>query len=404
MAVLNDVDDALSNQAPSALSDRLHPLTPIVGVELPGDFGGTEGRIQGPRFEQLEDRLLDCFPSVARLGISLGAAAVTAVAHVVPDFLPFLAPGDAAAADRTGFGRESVVRHGYVDNVFSPSMRPDAVQRPTPLATVPDACYLCGSDALRMRFPARGRPAGLDAQAFNCTSFGHRAHPPIWTCEQCGLLFQWPMPANADLIAAYQDVEDPLYVAEKQNRYLTFRRVVEKLGPGRGRKLLDVGAYCGYFLDVARAADFEVEGLELSKWASAQARSLGLTLYSETLSERVRSGARYDVVTLWDVVEHFADPRAELEAAFALLAPGGRLYVSTIDAGSRVARMFGAQWPWLMDMHLFYFDRMTLRMLLESVGFRVKQVTNYTHIVSADYLLRKLGATFTPCPRRSRCP
>jgi 2-polyprenyl-3-methyl-5-hydroxy-6-metoxy-1,4-benzoquinol methylase len=157
---------------------------------------------------------------------------------------------------------------------------------------------------------------------------------------------------------------------------------------------LDTGAYCGYFLDVARAAGFEVEGIELSRWASAQARSLGLKVHNETLGQRASHGGRYDVVTLWDVIEHFADPRAELSSVFRMLKPGGRVYISTIDCGSLLARALGAQWPWLMEMHLFYFDRSTLPVLLESVGFRVIEKSNYTHVVSASYLMRKTAASF----------
>jgi 2-polyprenyl-3-methyl-5-hydroxy-6-metoxy-1,4-benzoquinol methylase len=267
-------------------------------------------------------------------------------------------------------------------------------ERPA-LAPVPDACYLCKSTQLSLRFPARGgEPAGPDA--YNCTSFGHRQHPPIWECEACGMLFQWPPRSASELVEAYEAVEDPLYVSEKESRYHTFRQVLKLLGPGRQRRLLDVGAYCGYFLDVAREGDFRPEGLELSRWAAGHARSLGFKVHAQTLAERATSGDRYDVVTLWDVVEHFADPRAELEAAFRLVKPGGRIYLSTIDAGSLVARLFGASWPWLMDMHLFYFNRATLALLLEEVGFRVLDKRAYTHVVSADYLWRKLGASFAP--------
>ncbi len=159
-------------------------------------------------------------------------------------------------------------------------------------------------------------------------------------------------------------------------------------------RLLDVGAYCGYFLEVAREGGYQAEGLELSRWAAEHARRAGFTVWCETLTERALSSATYDVLTLWDVVEHFADPRAELQAAFRLLRPGGRLYVSTIDAGSLVARLLGSRWPWLMDMHLFYFDRSTLAVLLEEVGFRVVGRQSYTHTVSADYLLRKVAASF----------
>jgi len=261
------------------------------------------------------------------------------------------------------------------------------------LAPVPDGCALCGGGRLALRFPARGEP-DADAGAWRCTSFGHRSHPPIWGCEECGLLFQWPRPSGAELRRAYEGVVDPLYMAERDNRILTFRKVARALGPARGRSLLDVGAYCGYFLEVAREAGWRAEGLELSRWAAARAREAGFEVHGVPLRELARGGARYDVVTMWDVLEHLPDPREEVEAARQLLRPGGELHLSTIDTGSLVARLLGARWPWLMDMHLVYFDRATVTALLEESGFRVRRVALYSHTVSAGYLLRKVGASF----------
>ena len=260
-------------------------------------------------------------------------------------------------------------------------------------APAPESCYLCGGAAIGLRFPGRGEGVA-DHRAYSCTSFGHRRHPPIWACAECGLLFQSPRPSEAELLAAYGSVEDPIYLAERENRYLTFRRAVRLLGPPGGRRLLDVGAYCGFFVDVAREAGFAAEGLELSRWAASHARSLGLAVRNETIEERARSGARYDVVTMWDVLEHLADPRRDLGHAFGLLRPGGCLCVSTIDARSLLARLLGARWPWLMDMHLFYFDRRNLPALLEGLGFRVLGRRDYVHTVSASYLLQKVEASF----------
>jgi 2-polyprenyl-3-methyl-5-hydroxy-6-metoxy-1,4-benzoquinol methylase len=277
------------------------------------------------------------------------------------------------------------------------SSAPARAQAPAPRhSPMPTSCYLCRSNRLTLKFRGRDDGAPSGAEAFNCTSFGHGNHPPIWACAACGMLFQWPPRTQEELLRMYQDVEDPLYVAEKDNRYDTFRRVLRQLGETRGHSVLDVGAYCGYFLDVAREAGALPEGLELSRWAARHARSLGFTIHEQTLGQRADSGAQYDLVTLWDVVEHFADPRAELQAAFRLVRPGGRICLSTIDAGSLTARLMGARWPWLMDMHLFYFSRATLALLLEEVGFRVVDTRNYTHIVSAGYLLKKLSASFRP--------
>ena len=298
---------------------------------------------------------------------------------------------------------------------MQPAGRPRADDdEPGHSPALPSSCSLCGDRHLSLKYPAR-EPTGEAPTSFNCTSFGHRHHETIWMCRGCGLLFQWPHPDGASLLDAYTHVEDPVYVAERENRYHTFRRVLRRLGPPAGRRLLDVGAYCGYFVDVAREAGFEAEGLELSRWAAEQARSLGLTVHRQTLEARVASGDRYDVVTLWDVIEHLADPRAEIEAVHALLDPGGAVWLSTIDAGSRVARALGARWPWLMDMHLFYFDRQTLRALLEDAGFVDVEFGLYTHVVSARYLLEKVSASFTPVagltralekvtPRRLRVP
>jgi hypothetical protein len=292
---------------------------------------------------------------------------------------------------------------------FSARAAGDISSRAVPIATpargleapalaaqpLPSRCYLCGATDLSLRFPATGgAPPGHTA--YCCTSFGHRSHGPIWVCAGCGLLFQWPMPDEATLLAAYGAVEDPLYLAEQDNRYLTFRRALRFLGPPRGRRLLDVGAYCGFFVDVARQAGFDAEGIELSRWAVGHAHGLGLPVRNESIEERARTGARYDVLTLWDVIEHLSDPRRDMLAAFRLLRPGGQLHVSTIDARSLVARLLGPRWPWLMDMHLVYFDRATLPALLEEAGFRILSRRLYTHTVSADYLLRKVAASFRP--------
>jgi len=259
-------------------------------------------------------------------------------------------------------------------------------------------CYLCGGDRLRLRFPERAVAAGapVGSEAYRCTSFGHGAHPPIWGCRGCGMTFQSPIREEAELLDEYRLVEDPIYEVERDSRYHTFRNVLGALGPAEGRSLLDVGAYCGYFLDVARQGGFVPEGLELSKWAAERARALGFEVHAETLADRVAAGGRYQAITMWDVIEHMADPRAELESAFRLLAPGGALYLSTIDVGSLLARAMGRRWPWLMDMHLYYFDRRTMARLLREVGFVDVTVSDYTHYVSSRYLLAKVGSLAGP--------
>jgi SAM-dependent methyltransferase len=260
----------------------------------------------------------------------------------------------------------------------------------------PGQCYLCGGGRLQLRFRERSGGEDSGSEAYRCTSFGHGTHRPIWKCLDCGMFFQSPMRDGGELLEEYRLVEDPTYEAERESRYFTFQNVLGALGPVEGRSLLDVGAYCGYFLDVARQGGFAAEGLELSKWAADRARGLGFEVHGEPLAQRAASGRRYDAVTMWDVIEHVADPRAELQNAYRLLEPGGELYLSTIDVGSRFARGMGRRWPWLMEMHLYYFDRSTITRLLEEVGFRDIVIGDYTHYVSVRYLTGKVEAMAGP--------
>lgn len=252
-------------------------------------------------------------------------------------------------------------------------------------------CYLCGSPKLRTKYHSRHRSIEQNASIYSCTSFGHGQHEEIIECLECGLVALKERPSMQELENEYRQVVDPLYSEEKEGRYLTFRNVVkevQKYVPSG--KLLDVGCYCGYFLDVAREARYEVEGLELSTWAAEQARLLGLSIHSDTLS-CLPFDENYVAVTLWDVIEHLSDPREELLKIHRLLKKDGYLFLSTINVGSLLARLMGPRWPWLMDMHIFYFTPKTITRLLEQTGFHLVRIHNYTHIISSEYFIKKLS-------------
>lgn len=253
------------------------------------------------------------------------------------------------------------------------------------------ACYLCNSPKLRTKYHSRHRSIEQNASIYSCTSFGHGQYGEIVECPECGLVALKDILSPQELENKYRQVVDPLYYEEKESRYFTFRKVIKEVQKYVPRgKLLDVGCYCGYFLDVAREAGYEVEGLELSMWAAEQARLLDLPIHSDTLS-CIPFDENYDVITLWDVVEHFSDPRAELLEINRLLKKDGYLFLSTINIGSLVARLMGPRWPWLMDMHIFYFTPKTIECLLKQTGFHLVKIQNYTHIISSKYFIKKLA-------------
>jgi ubiquinone/menaquinone biosynthesis C-methylase UbiE len=258
-------------------------------------------------------------------------------------------------------------------------------------------CNLCGADDAVVRYPSTidGEADG-DWRAFRCTHSGYGKHHTIVQCRRCGLVYTDPVPDSRELVSAYQAVEDPLYVEERIGRVLTFEhhlRPLERMaGAPAGRPLLDVGCYTGVFVEIAGEHGWEAWGVEPSRWAVEQARARDLRVEQGTLQSAALPEGGFDVITMWDVIEHVPDPRQTLESAGRLLGPGGLVVIHTIDIDSAFARLMGRHWPWLMEMHLFYFSRKTMRAMLESCGFEVLSDRPQGRYLRLGYLMSRLRA------------
>lgn len=161
-------------------------------------------------------------------------------------------------------------------------------------------------------------------------------------------------------------------------------------GPEGARRLLDVGAATGLFVERARTRGWEATGIEPSEWASAYARdTLGQPVMTGTLATLGVPEGTLDAVTMWEVIEHLPDPAAELARIRRVLRPGGFLALTTPDARSLVTRALGKRWPgWSkVPEHLFFFDRATLVRLLQQSGFRVVTSRYVPLFVSLGYLV-----------------
>jgi cyclopropane fatty-acyl-phospholipid synthase-like methyltransferase len=166
--------------------------------------------------------------------------------------------------------------------------------------------------------------------------------------------------------------------------------------------LLDIGAYIGVFVEVAAQSGWDAWGVEPSDWASAEAQRHGLNVISGTQHAPELAGRQFDVVTMWDVIEHVNDPRGEVRHSYKLLKPGGVLVLHTMDIDSLTARLMGSRWPWLMDMHLHYFSQKTMRAMLEDVGFEVIWSGTQGRYLRLGYLATRLGGLYAPLGRAAQ--
>jgi len=199
-------------------------------------------------------------------------------------------------------------------------------------------------------------------------------------CTECGLVYVWPQPTREELEAVYSAGGYHAEVDEAERRRYFARRLrqIEELAPRRGR-VLDVGCSKGCFLEVARDEGWDVAGVELNPHTAEEARAKGLDVHCGGLSDFDASGRFFDVVTLFDLIEHTTDPQATLRGCRRLLRPGGLLVVTTprIDGlVPRVTYWFFAATLGAWDHptppgHLVQFSRRTLQQMLAQADFRV---------------------------------
>jgi 2-polyprenyl-3-methyl-5-hydroxy-6-metoxy-1,4-benzoquinol methylase len=261
-------------------------------------------------------------------------------------------------------------------------------------------CNLCGSTQTKLVFPSTipDRSQPQNAEAYRCTSSGYGRHHAIVQCLNCGLIYSNPRWDDAELMDSYEAVEDPLYLQEREGRVLTFEhhlRPLEKItGEAAGRKLLDVGCYIGVFLEIATRHGWDALGIEPSQWAAEQARKNGLNVIHGTLASMNLPTESFDVVTLWDVIEHLSDPMAEIQRVHRVLKPGGLIVIHTMDIDSPFARVMGGKWPWLMEMHIYYFSQRTMAAMLEKASFCVIRSGPQGRFQTLGYLGTRFTALF----------
>ncbi len=278
--------------------------------------------------------------------------------------------------------------------------RPFVKRDLSPDQYVDDECVSCGDQALAMRHAGHlWDVKRLDAAAFRCTSVGTRSYPPVYVCLNCGLR-QVPGSLIPDeLENHYSEVVDEQYIAHSEARRRQFQRCLSQIARWLPAKasLLEVGAYCGYFMAEASSRGHEVDGVEPSRWASRYARDVtGVNVVCGFLGEnREHLKPRYDAVVSWDVLEHVRDPVGFVRECGEVLETGGLLLFSTLDVASWLPRLLGRRWPWLMDMHIQYFDTRSIQHVLRRGGFELVGVERYTHYAWVSYMLER-GARVLP--------
>lgn len=197
-------------------------------------------------------------------------------------------------------------------------------------------------------------------------------------CRACGLVYVNPRPAAGSIGEFYPDnyyprpagaVEIDSSVKNElrkisQTRYRMFERFKT-----RGRAL-EIGCGDGYFLDFLRDKGWQVSGVEMSALAARYGqKSLGLEIFNGKFDDYFGQAGAFDVICLYEVLEHLHDPTAALKKMKGLLKDDGLIIFSVPNYNSLMRPVYGASWYFLdVPRHLYQFTARSLRQMAEKCG------------------------------------
>jgi SAM-dependent methyltransferase len=204
----------------------------------------------------------------------------------------------------------------------------------------------------------------------------------IVKCKSCGLVYLQNPPDSDDLYEQYYDrtYQDPanyrsgspdLHLAEQWSINDQRLRALKQFKSG-GR-LLDIGCGYGYFLKSAVAAGYDVFGIDISKKAVEYAVNfLNVSAIVSTIDElKDKAAQKFQIITLWHVLEHYIDPYQTLQSVRNLLAQDGICIIEVPNLKSlkfmlSINKWHGGNHPLY---HRIFFTASTLSRSLKESGF-----------------------------------
>ncbi len=219
------------------------------------------------------------------------------------------------------------------------------------------------------------------------------------------LLQTLPQPTPENL-GKYYESED--YISHTDSKRSLFERAYQLVktytlkrkvhlidSVGNKGSLLDIGAGTGDFLISAKRNGWKVHGSEPGTNASKKAASKGLSLQSTTEGFADNT---FDVITMWHVLEHVPDPKAQISELKRLLKPDGVAVIAVPNFRSADAAHYSEYWAaYDVPRHLFHYSKKSIEMLFSEQQISLIKVLPmpfdafYVSLLSEKYKTGKMN-------------
>ncbi|HEY7212707.1 MAG TPA: class I SAM-dependent methyltransferase [Bryobacteraceae bacterium] len=261
------------------------------------------------------------------------------------------------------------------------------------------SCAICGTEGNATQlYPANFSSEDFRPEVFSARRLPDRVHYRIVRCNQCGLVRSDPVADPAMIAELYQRSTFD-YGDELQNLAITYSTYLKRLDPyavGRG-ELLEIGCGNGFFLQQARLCGYEsIRGVEPSAAAIQSApEDIRSRIVRSTMRPGLFANESFDVICLFQVLDHIFDPAALLRTCREILKPGGLILCLNHNAEALSARIMKSRSPIIDIEHTYLYDPKTIAELLSQAGFEVKETGSVRNRYSLGYLIH-----LVPLPNR----
>ncbi len=199
---------------------------------------------------------------------------------------------------------------------------------------------------------------------------------PFVICNDCALVLINPRPSYDKIKQIYGNDYSRDYAkkaASKLKRSLRRVRLITKNFVSSGR-WLDVGCSAGFVVKVAQDNNFDAFGIDIEPWGINYGKThLQLkNLTAGTIEEQAYPDKYFNVISLYDVIEHVPNLNVLVKELKRILATTGVIHIITPDIGHRCVTKPLADWKAIKPSeHLYYFNKATLNKLFNKHGLTV---------------------------------
>jgi 2-polyprenyl-3-methyl-5-hydroxy-6-metoxy-1,4-benzoquinol methylase len=233
-------------------------------------------------------------------------------------------------------------------------------------------CPICSASNLKNHLVVKDH--SVSQESFN-----------IMICENCNFQFTNPRPSEEEIGKYYQSEEyishsdkanSPINLIYKMARKYALaskKRLINSIAKDKKGRILDYGCGTGYFLETMKEDGWKTYGLEPNEKAREIAKTK--TKVKENLEQLNLKNKKFDIITLWHVLEHIHNINDTIKVLKTILKEKGKIVIAVPNIDSYENNVFENDWAaYDVPRHLYHFNQDTMNTLMLKHGLKIKKV------------------------------